>query len=74
MIQSAEESLDDIARLLALSIRRGMDSQSDTIRAFLDAGISSARTAELVGTTAATVRSIEAKAKAKAKDANKVSK
>jgi hypothetical protein len=67
MIQTAEESLDDITRLVALAIRRDMETQSEAILAFLQAGISSARTADLVGTTTATVRSAEQKAKAKAK-------
>jgi DNA-directed RNA polymerase specialized sigma24 family protein len=63
MTQTSEESLDDIARLLSTLVRREMDTQNEAILAFVDAGISPARTAELIGTSVATVRSAQAKAK-----------
>ncbi len=62
MTQTAEESLDDIARLVALAIRSGMETQNEAILAFLGAGIGSARTAELIGTSAATVRNAQSRA------------
>lgn len=66
MSRTTDESLDDIARLLALLVRRGMETQNEAILAFLEAGISPARTAELVGTTGATVRNAQSRANKKA--------
>jgi hypothetical protein len=62
MTQTSEESLDDIARLLSMLVRRGMGTQNEAILAFVEAGISPARTAELVGTSAATVRMTQSRA------------
>jgi hypothetical protein len=56
MPPSAEASLDDVARLLALMIRRSMDTQTEAILAFRQAGLSVPRIAELLGTTPDTVR------------------
>lgn len=62
MSERTDELLDEVVRLLALSLRRGMDTQSEAIYAFGEAGLSDARISELLGTTVATVRSARQKA------------
>jgi hypothetical protein len=60
-----EQRLDEIVRLLALSLRRTTDNQIEAILLLSQAKIEPNRIAELVGTTRATVRSTQAKARAK---------
>jgi DNA-binding CsgD family transcriptional regulator len=62
MTERAEQLLDEIVRLMALSIRKDMGSQTEAILAFSQAGLDPARIAELLGTTPATVRSTKQKA------------
>jgi transcriptional regulator len=58
-----EQRLDELVRLVALSLRRGMETQAEAIAAFTDAGLPNQRIAELLGTTTATVASAQQKAK-----------
>jgi hypothetical protein len=60
MTDLADARLDEIARLLALAIRRSMGSQNEAILAFLEIGLEPPRIAELLGTTPATVRAARA--------------
>jgi hypothetical protein len=62
MSERTDELLDEIARLLALSLRQGMATQTEAINSFADAGLNNGRIAELVGTTPATVKSTRQKA------------
>jgi DNA-directed RNA polymerase specialized sigma24 family protein len=57
--------LDEIVRLLALEVRNGAESQTAAITLLSDAGLEPNRIAELVGTTPATVRSAQARARSK---------
>ncbi len=66
MSERAEQLLDEVVRLLALSLREGMENQTEAIVAFSQAGLESSRIAELLGTTPATVRSTRRKASQKA--------
>lgn len=63
MSDRTDELLDEIVRLLALSLRQGMENQTEAILAFDQAGLDGSRIAELVGTTPATVRATKQKAK-----------
>ena len=65
MSEYVEQRLDEIVRLLALSLRRETDNQTDAILLLSQAKLDSNRIAELVGTTPATVRSTQSKAKGK---------
>lgn len=56
MSERVESLLDELVRLTALSIRRGMETQTEAILAFKELGLQPERIAELVGTTPATVR------------------
>jgi predicted transcriptional regulator len=47
---------------MALSLRQGMESQTEAILAFSQAGLEASRIAELLGTTPATVRATKQKA------------
>lgn len=69
MSERTDELLDEIVRLQALSLRRGMETQSEAIHAFGEAGLSNARIAELLGTTPATVKSARQKAPKRAEKA-----
>jgi DNA-binding NarL/FixJ family response regulator len=62
MSERTDQLLDELVRLTALSLRRGMDSQTEAILAFLQAGLEPSRIAELLGTTPATVRATKQKA------------
>lgn len=65
--ERTNQLLDEVVRLLALSIRRGTETQGEAIRLLSEAGLEINRIAELVGTTPATVRTTQAKARAKVK-------
>lgn len=67
MSERTDELLDEIVRLLALSLRQGLETQTEAINAFGDAGLSINRIAELVGTTPGTVKSARNRAAKKAK-------
>lgn len=67
MSELIEQRLDEIVRLLALGLRRTTESQTEAITLLLQAKLEPNRIAEIVGTTPATVRSTQAKAKSKAK-------
>ena len=67
MSEYMEQRLDEIVRLLALSLRRTTENQTEAILLLSQAKLEPNRIAELVGTTASTVRGTQAKAKAKAK-------
>jgi hypothetical protein len=69
--EQTDERLDEIARLLALSIKRGMGSQNEAILAFLEIGLEPPRIAELLGTTSATVRAARAAEKKAAEKGKK---
>jgi hypothetical protein len=60
--ERTDELLDEVVRLLAMSLRQGMENQTEAILAFSQAGLETGRIAELLGTTAATVRSTRQKA------------
>jgi hypothetical protein len=60
--ERAVELLNEIVRLLALTLRRDMENQQEAILAFLQAGLEPGRVAELIGTTPATVRAARLKA------------
>jgi hypothetical protein len=51
-----EELLDEIVRLIVISLRNDMDSQADAISVLTSAGFAAPRIAQLLGTSAATVR------------------
>jgi DNA-binding CsgD family transcriptional regulator len=61
-----DELLDEIVRLIALSLRQGMETQTEAINAFGDAGLSTNRIAELLGTTPGTVKTTRTRAAKKA--------
>jgi hypothetical protein len=65
--EQIEQRLDEIVRLLALSLRRSTENQTEAILLLSQAKLEPNRIAELVGTTAGTVRATQAKAKGKAK-------
>jgi DNA-directed RNA polymerase specialized sigma24 family protein len=67
----ADKRLDEIVRLLALTLRRTTENQTEAILLLSQATLEPNRIAELVGTTAETVRSTQSKAKAKAKEKGK---
>jgi len=67
--ERTDELLDEMVRLQALLLRRGMETQSEAIHAFVQAGLSNARTAELLGTTPATVKSARQKSAKRAEKA-----
>lgn len=67
MSEQIEQRLDEIVRLLALSLRRTTENQTEAILLLSQAKLEPNRIAELVGTTAATVRSTQAKAKGRTK-------
>ena len=50
------DSLDEIARLLAVLIRQGSETQTAAILALHDVGLSNARIGQLLGTSTATAR------------------
>lgn len=62
MSERTDELLDEIVRLLALSLRQGMETQTEAIKAFANAGLDNNRIAELLGTTSDTVKSARRKA------------
>ncbi len=64
MTEQIEQRLDEIVRLLALSLRRNTENQAEAILLLSQAKLEPNRIAELVGTTA-TVRATQAKAKDK---------
>ena len=61
------DAQEEIVRLLAIQLRRSVDSQAQAIEELSRAGFGPARIAELLGTTANTVNVQLAKAKAKKK-------
>jgi hypothetical protein len=63
MSGEVEQRLDEIVRLLALSLRRTTENQTEAILLLSQARLDPSRIAELVGTTAATVRATQSKAK-----------
>jgi hypothetical protein len=63
----AEKRLDEIVRLLALMLRRTTENQTEAILLLSQANLEPNRIAELVGTTADSVRATQSKAKSKAK-------
>jgi hypothetical protein len=65
MSEQVEQRLDEIVRLLALSLRQTTASQSEAILLLSQAKLDANRIADLVGTTAATVRATQSKAKPK---------
>jgi DNA-directed RNA polymerase specialized sigma24 family protein len=64
-LDRTNQLLDEIVRLLALPIRKGAENQTEAISLLSDAGLEANRIAELVGTSAATVRSAQARARTK---------
>jgi DNA-binding CsgD family transcriptional regulator len=60
--ERTDELLDEIIRLLALSLRQGMETQTEAINGFADAGLSNNRIAELLGTTPDTVKTTRKRA------------
>lgn len=54
-MEKMEELLDEVARLLAVQIRTGSESQGEAVVEMYRAGISPSRIAELLGTTPGTV-------------------
>jgi DNA-binding NarL/FixJ family response regulator len=66
MSDRTDQLLEELVRLAALQIRREADSQQDVIVAMLGAGFEAPRIAELLGTTAATVRATRQKMNKKA--------
>jgi DNA-binding NarL/FixJ family response regulator len=60
--ERTDRLLDEVVRLLALSLRQGYESQNEAILAFSQAGLEASRIAELLGTTPATVRATRQKA------------
>lgn len=56
MAASEPASLDEVARLLALLVRLQLESQTKAILELHRIGIGSTRVADLLGTSAATVR------------------
>ncbi|HVV58308.1 MAG TPA: hypothetical protein VHC45_08085 [Gaiellaceae bacterium] len=67
MSEFAEKRLDEIVRLLALMLRRTTENQTEAILLLSQANLEPNRIAELVGTTADSVRATQSKAKSKAK-------
>ena len=65
MSEQVEQRLDEIVRLLALSLRRTTESQSEAILLLSQAKLDANRIADLVGTTPATVRATQSRAKTK---------
>jgi DNA-directed RNA polymerase specialized sigma24 family protein len=63
----AEKRLDEIVRLLALILRRTTENQTEAILLLSQAHLEPNRIAELVGTTADSVRATQSKAKSKSK-------
>lgn len=55
--------MDELVRLQVLQLRRTASNQAETIIELGEAGFSSARIAELLGTSPATVRNALARAK-----------
>lgn len=68
MSEYAEKRLDEIVRLLALSLRRTTQNQTEAILLLSEAKLEPNRIAELVGTTAASVRATQSQAKSKKKE------
>jgi hypothetical protein len=56
-----DQLLDEIARLIAVAIKRGAENQNAVIISMLQSGLEAPRIAELLGTTPATVRAARAK-------------
>ena len=50
-----EAPMDEIARLLAVLVRKSFDTQTETILAMSKSGLGSSRIAQLLGTTSNTV-------------------
>lgn len=67
MSEYADKRLDEIVRLLALTLRRTTENQTEAILLLSQATLEANRIAELLGTTPETVRSTQSKAKAKGK-------
>lgn len=63
MSERTEQLLDEIVRLLALTIRQGTENQAEAIRLFTQAGLEPNRVAQLLGTTPATIRATRARTK-----------
>jgi DNA-directed RNA polymerase specialized sigma24 family protein len=63
MSERTDELLDELVRLVALDLRKGMETQAEAIAAFTGAGLRPQRIAELLGTTTGTVNSAQQKAK-----------
>jgi DNA-directed RNA polymerase specialized sigma24 family protein len=59
--------LDQIVGLLALALKRDMETQTEAVVAFAQAGLEPAEIAQLLDTTPATVRSTLSKADKKSK-------
>jgi DNA-binding CsgD family transcriptional regulator len=64
--ERTDELLDEVVRLLAISLRRGMETQSEAIHAFAEAGLRTNRIAELLGTTPGTVKTTRGRTAKKA--------
>lgn len=71
MSEFAEKRLDEIVRLLALTLRRTTENQTEAILLLSQANLEPNRIAELVGTTADSVRATQSRAKSKAKEKGK---
>ena len=67
MTEYMEQRLDEIVRLLALSLRETTETQTEAILLLAQAKLEPNRIAELVGTTSATVRATQSKSKEKGK-------
>jgi hypothetical protein len=65
--ERSEELLDELVRLVAYALRRDLENQAEAIRAFREVGLEPGRIAELLGTTAATVRGTKPASGSKAK-------
>ena len=62
MSERTEQLLDEIVRLMVLSLRHSMANQTELILACLQVGLEPTRIADLLQTTPATVRAARQKA------------
>ena len=63
MAETERDPIDELVRIQVLQLRRTMANQAETIIELGNAGFSNARIADLLGTSAATVRVARSRAK-----------
>ncbi len=63
MTERTDELLDEIVRLLVIDVRKSAETQADAIETLTNAGFSSGRISELLGTSAGTVRAAQGRLK-----------